>query len=550
MSWLIVPFAVRLNGKINVSLSERLRNKEVSNNVSPKSVKYQRQIHFGSQTIQLFEKVSLTHHFTFGSSRKYSNESRKRILNNHTNSYSKDNDNGQFDWPSGSFGHGEDVRRKAFPPTKYKPTKASFARRASPVAEPPSAATMEHSRTRAGTPWLPPMHPKPSWLSRARAAPPSPSRRLIGTPDSPWLSPAHAKPSWLSPANQPTPEQRKRRPSSPWLRPARTWLSLVNATLIWSSPPFLAAFLTSKERALSPGSQQQHRSSCEHPVAKTPSPERPQQRDSPPSHSPPARIVSPWPPKANESPFCSSPTLLASLPFSGGRAVTMIPRSLRLVSRNLWTLAASQHDETHSPQDADDLMSDNFWKARNSTKVKRNDTESKQVQMKLLSSKSTVVRESTALEEPLGFTFHLFDKNGPNSNESNESKSNLKNNSENGLSFLATRDLRLAGSCILRAVGAGSYPGRPPGRPPGHFPGRLQHNYASKNKEFYLIRRNDSERPNLDNNFADPQLPEPNLIITTSCRPPYSDANQIFIKNTLRKQQSNLWKAQTKGKTQ
>ena len=132
-----------------------------------------------------------------------------------------------------------------------------------------------------------------------------------------------------------------------------------------------------------------------------------------------------------------------------------------------------------------DLILGNFWKEN--AKVKHNDKESKRFQMKLLSSKSMVIRESTASEEPLGFLFCLFEKSGPNSNGLNESKSNLKRNPGSKSAFLATLARQLATAHNLCAVGAGSCPGRPPGRPLGQFPGRSKPSRASKNKEFCFV---------------------------------------------------------------
>ena len=57
------PAFVRLNGMIGVLLSERLRNKEVSNKVSPKLVKDQRQRYFESKTKQLLKKINFTYKF-------------------------------------------------------------------------------------------------------------------------------------------------------------------------------------------------------------------------------------------------------------------------------------------------------------------------------------------------------------------------------------------------------------------------------------------------------------------------------------------------------
>ena len=161
MSWLIVPFAVHLNGTNVFSFEERFRKRESLGEPTPKLVKDFKYIHFGSKAKQLLEKANLTCKFASGSPRSHSNKSRRtKCIFNFIPS--KDNDNGRSGWPSGSYGHDDDARRKASPPTKPTLTEASSVRCVLPVAQPHSSTTPEPARTRVSSPWSPTARTKPS----------------------------------------------------------------------------------------------------------------------------------------------------------------------------------------------------------------------------------------------------------------------------------------------------------------------------------------------------------------------------------------------------
>ena len=190
-----------------------------------------------------------------------------------------------------------------------------------------------------------------------------------------------------------------------------------------------------------------------------------------------------------------------------------------------------------------------------------------------------VIRESTVLEIPLGFTFYLLEENDNFSEEKNECKSNLKSIFKYNPHLLTFLDCQITTTCNLRAACTGWFPGRPPGQFPRQFiinlmfesnefislqahgknftnlafsslllaspnpcwPRRLRTKYnlcpgfVTKNEEIYFDGGDKSKLPDPDNNLDKAEFSNPVFASTVPCWPPHSDANQVFYQQHAEK---------------